>query len=80
MTLRETQSGINRHLETKVCYIKKTDHSRTLLHRENMTLPYGINGVTNPLENYSCFMILPHCSILRISYHNGHPPNLIFGQ
>ena len=43
--------------------LEKTDHSRALLHREYMTLPYGVSGVTNPLENYSCSMILPHCSI-----------------
>ena len=28
-----------------------------------MTLQYGISGVINPLENHSCSMILPHCSI-----------------
>ena len=46
----ETQSGVDRHLETKVLVTssKKTDHSRALLHRENMTLPYGISGVINP--------------------------------
>ena len=28
-----------------------------------MTLPYSISGVSNPLENDSCSMILPDCSI-----------------
>ena len=40
----------------------KTDQGRFLL-RENMTLPYSISGVTNPLENHSCSMILSYCSI-----------------
>ena len=65
LTLGETQSGVDRHLETKVhdTCSRKTDHSRALLHRENMTLPYGISEVTDPLENHSCSMILPHCLI-----------------
>ena len=66
MTLGETQSDVNRRLETKVLGTssrKKTDNSRVLLYRENMTLEYGISGETNPLENHSCSMILPHCSI-----------------
>ena len=33
-----------------------------------MALPYGISGVTNPIENHRCSMILPHCSILRTQY------------
>ena len=59
--------------------LEKTDHSRALLHRENMTLPYGISGVINPLENHSCSMILSllHTSI---SYHNAHPPYVILRQ
>ena len=28
-----------------------------------MILRYSISGVTNPLENHSCSMILPYCSI-----------------
>ena len=62
LILRETQSGVNRHLEAKVLGTSsiKTDHSKALLHRELMTLPYSISGVTNPIENHSCSMILPH--------------------
>ena len=66
MTLEETQSDVNRHLETKVLdtsSIGKNDHSRALVLNENMTLPYGKSGATNPIENHSCSMILPHCSI-----------------
>ena len=47
-----------------VLALEKIDNSRVLLYRENMTLQSGIiSGVTNPLENHSCSMILPHCSI-----------------
>ena len=66
MTLGETLSGVNKRLETKVQrYLSsiKTDQSRVLLLRENMTLPYSISGVTNPLENHRGSMILPYCSI-----------------
>ena len=41
----------------------KTDQSRALLLRENMTLPHSISGVTKPLENHSCSILLPNCSI-----------------
>ena len=52
--LGETQSGVDRHLEAKVPGTSSmmTDHSRALLHRENVTLPYSISGVTNPIENH----------------------------
>ena len=65
MVLGETQRGVNKRLETKVLDTGsiKTEQDRALLLRGNMTLPYSISGVTNPLENHSCSMILPHCSI-----------------
>ena len=65
LTLGETQSGADRHLETKILgtSYRKTDHSRVLLYHENTTLQYGISGVANPLENHSCSMILALCSI-----------------
>ena len=47
--------------------LEKTGHSRALLHRENMALPYGISGVTNPIENYSCSMIFSHGPIQAIT-------------
>ena len=53
----------------------KTEQGRSLLLRGNMTLPYSISGVTNPLENHSCSMILPYCSIQGITTHT--LPNVI---
>ena len=50
--------------------LEKTDHKQDITIRDDMTLQYGKSGVTNPLENHSCSMILPHCSIPSISYHN----------
>ena len=69
MVLGETQRGVNKRLETKVLETGsiKTEQDRALLLRGNMTLPYSIIGVTNPLENHSCSMILPHCSIYVIT-------------
>ena len=47
----------------------KSDQGRFLLLCEYMTLPYSISGLTNPLENHSCFMILSYCSIYVITTH-----------
>ena len=43
--------------------LEKTDNIRVLLYRENITLQYGMSGETYPLENHSCSVVLPHCSI-----------------
>ena len=63
--LGETQYGVNKHPKTKVLDTGslKTDQDRVLLQRENISIPYSISGVTNPLENHSCSMILPSCLI-----------------
>ena len=52
----ETQSGVDKHLETKVLDTgsmkdlssMKTEQGRAPLLRGNMTLSYSISGVTNP--------------------------------
>ena len=49
VTLGETQSSVNKRLETKVQRLELYKRlNRALLLRKNMTLRYSISGVTNP--------------------------------
>ena len=68
--------SIDRRLEARVLgspdstRSRKTDNSRVLPYKDTMTLQYCISGVTNPIENHSCLMIIPLLNTSKVSMYS----------